>query len=115
MNLRKPLWAVFCVAAMVLIAATAEAALYKWTDENGRVVYGDQRPASAKAGGANPGLEPADPNAVGSMAAKEAEIKSGSRIAPTPRPRPKRSRPTPRKRATCVPRRGAASGRCAKM
>src|SRR5690348_6610433 len=75
MNLRKPLWAVFCVAAMVLIAATAEAALYKWTDENGRVVYGGQPPASAKAERVNPGLGPGDPNAVRSMAAKDAEIK----------------------------------------
>ncbi len=75
MNLRKSLWTVFCATAIALAAATAEAVLYKWTDENGRVVYGDQPPASVKAERVNPGLGPADPGAVRSMAAKDAEIK----------------------------------------
>lgn len=76
MNLRKSLWLVaFCGAAAMLAAASVQAVLYKWTDENGRVVYGDQPPASAKAERVNPGIAPADPSAVRSMAAKDADIK----------------------------------------
>ena len=76
MKLRKSLWfTAFCTAAVVLAAASAQAVLYKWTNENGRVVYGDQPPASAKAERVNPGVAPADPGAVRSMAAKDAEIK----------------------------------------
>jgi len=76
MNLRKSLWfTAFCSAAMMLAAANAQALLYKWTDENGRVVYGDQPPASVKAERVNPGIAPPDPGAVRSMAAKDAEIR----------------------------------------
>jgi hypothetical protein len=76
MKLRKSLWfTALCTVAIVLAAASAQAVLYKWTDENGRVVYGDQPPASAKAERVNPGIAPADPNAVRSMAA-DAEAKS---------------------------------------
>ena len=76
MKLRKSLWfTAFCAAVIVLAAASAQAVLYKWTDENGRVVYGDQPPASAKPERVNPGIAPADPSAVRSMAAKDAEIK----------------------------------------
>ena len=76
MKLRKSLWfTACCTAAIMLAAASAQAVLYKWTDENGRVVYGDQPPASVKAERVNPGVAPADPSAVRSMAAKDAEIK----------------------------------------
>jgi hypothetical protein len=76
MKLRKSPWfTAFCSAAIMLAAASAQAVLYKWTDENGRIVYGDQPPASAKAERVNPGIAPADPGAVRSMAAKDAEIK----------------------------------------
>ena len=75
MNLRKSLCAVLCGTAIGLMAAAADAVLYKWTDENGRVVYGDQPPASAKAERVNTVIAPADPGAVRSMAAKDAEIK----------------------------------------
>ena len=76
MKLRKSLWfTALCTAVIVLTAASAQAVLYKWTDENGRVVYGDQPPASAKPDRVNPGIAPADPSAVRSMAAKDAEIK----------------------------------------
>jgi hypothetical protein len=76
MNLRKSLWLIaFGGAATILAAAAAHAVLYKWTDENGRVVYGDQPPASVKAERVNPGIAPADPGAVRSMAAKDAEIR----------------------------------------
>ncbi|MGH8715067.1 MAG: DUF4124 domain-containing protein [Casimicrobiaceae bacterium] len=77
MNLPKSMLLVaVCGAAMTLAAANCLAVLYKWTDENGRTVYGDQPPASAKAERVNPGLAPADPGAVRSMAAKDAGIKA---------------------------------------
>ena len=76
MSLRQSMWfSAFCAAAMMLAAANAQATLYKWIDENGRVVYGDQPPASVKAERVNPGIAPADPGAVRNMAAKDAEIK----------------------------------------
>ena len=54
----------------------AQAVLYKWTDENGRVVYGDQPPASVKAERVNRRRRRRPiPSAVRSMAAKDAEIK----------------------------------------
>jgi hypothetical protein len=63
-------------AACLLSAAPALAAMYKWTDANGRVVYSDQPPpGNVKAEiitGASP---PANPNAVKDFAAKEAEVK----------------------------------------
>ncbi len=63
-------------ALALLAAGTASAALYKWTDANGRVVYSDQPPAGGikyeSVGGAAP---PSNPNALKDMAAKEAEFK----------------------------------------
>jgi hypothetical protein len=53
----------------------AAAATYKWTDENGRVVYGDTPPAGVKAERINIAVPPADPNAVRDMAAKDADIR----------------------------------------
>jgi hypothetical protein len=57
------------------IAQNAGAVLYKWTDENGRTVYGDQPPPGIKPERLNASLGPADPNAVRDMATKDAEIK----------------------------------------
>jgi hypothetical protein len=75
----KPRTSLFFAAgfgAFVALASTASyAILYKWTDENGRVVYGDQPPANAKPEKLNPGIGPADPNAVREMASKDAELK----------------------------------------
>ncbi|MGH8849792.1 MAG: DUF4124 domain-containing protein [Casimicrobiaceae bacterium] len=77
MNLPKSLLlSAVCGVAMTLAAANCLAVLYKWTDENGRTVYGDQPPASVKAERVNPGIGPGDPGAVRSMAAKDAEIKA---------------------------------------
>jgi hypothetical protein len=56
------------------VALPAAAALYKWNDENGRVVYGDTPPPGVKAERVNPSVAPADPNAVRDMAAKDAQI-----------------------------------------
>jgi hypothetical protein len=76
MTLRNSIcFTIFCGAAMMLAALNASAVLYKWTDENGRVVYGDQPPPSVKAERVNPAIAPADPSAVRNMAAKDAEIK----------------------------------------
>ena len=58
------------------VAAGAEAALYKWTDAQGRVVYSDQPPIgnvkSEQLRGAPP---PANPNAAKELAQHEADFK----------------------------------------
>jgi hypothetical protein len=67
-----------CAAAAMLAAAVspfATAALYKWVDANGRVVYSDQPPLGTKSelvGGAAP---PSNPDALKDMANKDAELK----------------------------------------
>jgi Domain of unknown function (DUF4124) len=77
MSLRAALLLVACAAA--LAAAPAAAALYKWLDENGRVVYGDTPPPGVNAERINAAAPPADPNAVREMASKEAELKKQQR------------------------------------
>jgi hypothetical protein len=67
------------LCTLSLAAAPVLAALYKWTDENGRTVYGDTPPAGAKAEKVNAPTSPADPNAVRDMAAKDAQIKARQR------------------------------------
>jgi hypothetical protein len=63
------------LAAMAL-ALQASAALYKWVDANGRVVYSDQPPAgnfkTEIVGAAAP---PSNPDALKELAGKEAEFK----------------------------------------
>ena len=60
----------------VTVAAGAQAALYKWTDAQGRVVYSDQPPSgnvkSEQLRGAPP---PANPNAAKELAQRDAEFK----------------------------------------
>lgn len=63
------------VCALAFLALPASAALYKWTDENGRVVYGDTPPPNVKAERVNAAVPPADPNAVRDMASKDAQVK----------------------------------------
>jgi Domain of unknown function (DUF4124) len=76
MKLRTSLFFAAGLGAFVALATTAShAILYKWTDENGRVVYGDQPPPGAKPEKLNASIGPADPNAVRDMASKDAEIK----------------------------------------
>ena len=64
------------VLMTALVASTASAALYKWVDANGRVVYSDQPPMgnvkTAVIGAAPPA---ANPDAVKEMATREAEFK----------------------------------------
>src|SRR5512132_2195583 len=59
-----------------LLAATADAALWKWVDAQGRVVYSDVPPsADVKAERMNAPPPRANPNAAKEMANQEAELK----------------------------------------
>src|SRR5450755_4484747 len=76
MKLRSSFFLAAAMGAFLALASTAsQAILYKWTDENGHVVYGDQPPPGAKPEKLNPNIGPANPNAVRDMASKDAEIK----------------------------------------
>ena len=76
MKLRASLIFAAGIGAFVALATTtSHAILYKWTDENGRVAYGDQPPPGARPEKLNATIGPADPNAVRDMASKDAEIK----------------------------------------
>ena len=65
--------------AFLLLAATvaagAEAALYKWTDAQGRIVYSDQPPIDAKSEQLRGAPPPANPNAAKELAQREADFK----------------------------------------
>lgn len=63
------------ICALLFAALPAGAALYKWTDENGGVVYGDTPPPGVKAVRVNAVVAPADPNAIQDMASKDAQFK----------------------------------------
>ena len=73
-------WLAAGALACALATATASAALYKWTDSNGRVVYSDQAPPGGVryeiVGGAAP---PDNPAAAKDLANKEAELKTAQR------------------------------------
>jgi hypothetical protein len=64
-------------AAAAMCALPAGAALYKWIDANGRVVYSDQPPnaPNVKAEKLNAAVAPADPNALKEMAQKDADLR----------------------------------------
>lgn len=71
MRLRRAVTAALSVA---LAAVAAQAALYKWTDANGRVVYSDQPPPpSVKSETIAAPPPPANPNAAKELANKEAD------------------------------------------
>jgi Skp family chaperone for outer membrane proteins len=65
------------VACAGLLALPAAAALYKWTDANGRIVYSDQPPsaANAKVESMNAPAPAANPNALKELAQKEADLR----------------------------------------
>ena len=66
--------AVALLAAFV--AGGASAALYKWTDAQGRVVYSDQPPpGNVKTEQLRPAPPPANPNAAKELAQRDAEFK----------------------------------------
>jgi len=69
-------FAVLCAAGAVLAAAPAAAALYKWTDASGRVVYSDQPPpGETKVETLKAPPPAANPNATKEMANKDLEFK----------------------------------------
>ena len=81
MKLPSSLFVAAGLGALLALASTAsQAILYKWTDENGRVVYGDQPPPGAKPEKLNTSIGPADPNAVRDMASKDAEIRKRQQL-----------------------------------
>ena len=51
-----------CLALLILFALPAHADIYKWTDENGKVHYGDQAPANPKTKTLN--VKPAQPSSA---------------------------------------------------
>jgi uncharacterized protein DUF4124 len=66
------------LVALALASGTSAAALYKWTDAQGRVFYSDQPPpagANVKAEKLTPPPPPADANAVKDMAGKDADFR----------------------------------------
>jgi uncharacterized protein YPO0396 len=64
-------------ACAVAAAVPAAAALYKWTDANGRVVYSDQPPSAANVKAETLSAPPpaANPNAAKELAQKEADMR----------------------------------------
>jgi len=72
----RALAALGCVAALCVVALPVSAALYKWTDANGRVIYSDQPPnGNFKVESLSAPPPPANPNAAKELATKEAELK----------------------------------------
>ena len=64
------------VLGVISLPESASAALYKWTDANGRVVYSDQPPTGdVKVETLQGPPPPANPNAVKEMAVKDLELK----------------------------------------
>ena len=67
-----------CLAAAATVCVPpAAAALYKWVDANGRVVYSDQPPTAPgiKAETLNAVAPPANPNALKELAQKDADLR----------------------------------------
>ena len=56
-------------------AGPALAALYKWTDAQGRIVYSDQPPSTVKAEQLRAPPPPANPNAAKELAQREADFR----------------------------------------
>ena len=73
-HFRCRLLAVALLASMS-VAGPASAALYKWTDANGRVVYSDQPPIGIKAESVQAPSAPSNPNALKEMISKDAELR----------------------------------------
>lgn len=64
------------VLGCVVLSVPAPAAVYKWTDASGRVVYSDQPPpGNVKSEPVQGAAPPSNANAVKDMAAKELEFK----------------------------------------
>jgi hypothetical protein len=68
--------AALACAVGLLLASTVGAALYKWTDSNGRVVYSDQPPTGdVKYESVTGAAPPANPNAAKDLANRELELR----------------------------------------
>jgi hypothetical protein len=73
---RRAVGTALLVAAAALWCTAAAAALYKWTDANGRTVYSDQPPiGNVKAEVVGAAAPSSNPDAVKDMANREAEFK----------------------------------------
>jgi len=73
---RSALVAAIIALTAGLAAVPGSAALYKWTDSSGRVIYSDQPPlGNVKVETINAPPPPANPNAVKDLAAKDAELR----------------------------------------
>ena len=73
--MRLPLLLACCVLTLSC-AGSSSAALYKWTDAQGRVVYSDQPPAAnVKTDQLRPPPPPANPNAAKEFAQRQADYK----------------------------------------
>jgi hypothetical protein len=73
---RGYVWVACILAAMLMPAESAAAALYKWTDASGRIVYSDQPPpGNVKSEILKGPPPPANPNAMKEMATKELEYR----------------------------------------
>jgi len=73
MTLRPTLRLAVCT--LLFASLPAAAALYKWTDDKGGVVYGDTPPPGVKAERVSAAVAPADPGAVQDMASKDAQLR----------------------------------------
>ena len=69
-------WVACILAAALMSAESGAAALYKWTDASGRIVYSDQPPpGNVKSEILKGPPPPANPNAMKEMATKELEYR----------------------------------------
>lgn len=67
---------VLAACLLTAVCAPASAALYKWTDAQGRIVYSDQPPsANVKTEQLRATPPPANPNAAKELAQREAEFR----------------------------------------
>jgi hypothetical protein len=71
---RAQIGRVAAIAMLALVTLPAAAALYKWTDANGRVVYSDQPPTGVNAERISGAAPPSNPNAMRELAQKDADI-----------------------------------------
>jgi hypothetical protein len=94
--------------ALALAALPASAALYKWTDANGRVIYSDQPPTgNFKVEAINAPPPPANPNAVKELASKEAELQQKKVLRADEEAKAAKAKAdTDKKREQCVRMRG---------
>ena len=107
---------VLATALLLAAGVAADAALYKWTDANGRVVYSDQPPTgNVKVETLSGPPPPANPNAVKEMVNKDAELKKlqldRAEAAKKGEQGGRRRAPRPRRPASGCATRSASSAR----